>query len=45
MVMVLHEASRVAAPVILLEDLGEEGQQALPITGVRRGERGIAKTV
>jgi hypothetical protein len=44
-VRVLHEALRVAEPVRALDDLGEEGQQALPIAGVRRGERGIAKTV
>jgi hypothetical protein len=44
-VRILHEASRVAAPVILLEDLGEEGKQALPTARVRRGECGIAKTV
>jgi hypothetical protein len=43
--MVLHEARRVAEPAIPLNDLGEEGQKALPIAGVRRGERGIAKTV
>jgi hypothetical protein len=44
-VMVIHEARRVAEPMIPLDDLGEEGQKALPIAGVRRGERGIAKTV
>src|SRR5262249_33679429 len=30
-VMVIHEAIRVAEPVIPLDDLGEEGKKALPV--------------
>ena len=33
--MVIHEAIRVAEPVIALDDLGEEGKKALPICVIR----------
>src|SRR2546430_5288333 len=33
--MVIHEAIRVAEPVIPLDDLGEEGKKALPICVIR----------
>src|SRR5262249_32141029 len=35
MVMVIHEAIRVAEPVIALDDLGEEGKEALPVCIIR----------